>query len=86
MVEWKPVLSRQCHQHGAPYVSLKQFMLAVMNLPRFLRDVPKRTTDCVMYFSATMPMKNRRRKFDLQGDEKCYQHHPLLGFLLCLLK
>lgn len=85
-MEWKPVLSRQCHQHGAPYVSLNQFMLAVMNLPRFLSYVPERTAHSVIYFSTTIPMKNRRRKFDLQGDEKCYQHNPLLDFLLCLLK
>lgn len=39
-----------------------------------------------MCFSIMIPLKNIRRKFDLQGDEKSYQRHLLLDLLLCLLK
>lgn len=86
IVEWKTVLRRRCHQHRALYISLHHFMLAVINLPRFLGHVPEWTSHCVMCFSAMMPIKNMRRKFDLQGDEKSYQRHLLLGLSLCLLK
>lgn len=61
-------------------------MLAVINIPRFLGHVLERTSHPTMCFSITVPLKNIRRKFDLQGDEKSYQRHLLLDLLLCLLK
>lgn len=86
VVEWKTVLRRQCHQHGALYISLYNFMLAVINLPRFLSHVLEWTSHSVISFSIMIPIKNLRRKFDLQGHEKSYQRHLLLDLLLCLLK
>lgn len=83
---WKSALHRWCHQCRILCVHLCCFMLAVLNIPRFLSHVLEQSSHPMMCFSIMIPLKNIRRKFDLQGDEKSYQRHLLLDLLLCLLK